>query len=373
MKWTGLFGLCLSLLTAKAQVPSFGTAERIDLASWNLMWYGHAVYGSTDKPVQRNALAEVLRNAQIDIWFFQEICDTSDFSALLKESGPFQQVYSDYWQTQKTAWVWDTSQWTLLYSSVLFHDKAQDFASGRLPLLSVLKAKNSPDTLFLVGVHLKAHTGTAEQQVAAWNNRKASAGHLVNWLEGMRDRKVIIAGDWNDGIDKSIHNDTLSPFTALREAGYFILEKQVLAGERTWYYGTACIDHIWVNERAKEELLMETARILPLDWYFGHYPEQVSDHFPVFGAFKRSVTTGIPGEKPGRPLLFPNPSKGIFYIDGSKEASSIHLVDMLGKPVLFIQEREGDHLLIRITKQGIYSLFMQGGGQVFVYRLVVNP
>ena len=365
--------LCLGCLSAKAQVPSFGAPDRIDLASWNLMWYGHPVYGSANKTAQRSSIGEVLRNARIDIWFFQEVCDTGDFSDLLMESGPFQHVYARYWQSQKTAWVWDSTQWTLLSDSMVLDDFSADFAGGRLPLLTVLKAKNTPDTLFLLGIHLKANTGTDTQKEEAWYNRKASSDHLLNWQEGFRDRRVIIAGDWNDGMDTSVFRDTLSPFLQLREAGLFLLEKQALAGEKSWYYGNTCIDHIWTNTRAAAMYRKASSQILPMEWYFTNYPTEVSDHFPVFAALNWSQGSGIPCEKKVPVFVYPNPSRGSFYMDGWDELIPIHVVDMLGSSVSFEWKKEGDKSIIHIPKQGIYTLFIQSGGQVFVYRLVVNP
>ncbi|MHB1279271.1 MAG: endonuclease/exonuclease/phosphatase family protein [Bacteroidia bacterium] len=368
-----LFILCSGFLPAKAQVPSFGSDDRIDLGSWNLMWYGHPVYGSTNKALQRGAIGEVLRNTRIDIWFFQEICDTGDFSALLRDCGPFQHVYASYWQSQKTALVWDSTQWTLIYDSMLFKNVPQDFANGRLPLLTVLKGKYSSDTLFLLGVHLKANIGNDVQKEEAWKNRKAAAGHLLDWKEQLHDRKVIIAGDWNDGIDKSIFKDTISPFSQLRNEGLFLLEKQALAGERSWYFGTTCIDHIWTNPVATGIYKKNTSQILPLDWYFDNYPTEVSDHFPVFAAFNGGETTGEAGRKNSLYPIWPNPSEGMFYMDGNKEQSLVRVVDLLGKEVTFDKEVVGDKVRIHIPKQGIYSLFLYYGGQVFVYRLVVNP
>ncbi len=373
MKRIGLWILSFGFLSANAQVPSFGAPDRIDLASWNLMWYGHPVYGSTNKSAQRSGIGEVLRNAQVDIWFFQELCDTADFSNLLMESGPFQHVYARYWQSQKTAWVWDSTQWTLLDDSMVLEDFAEDFASGRLPLLAVLKAKNSPDTLFLLGIHLKANTGTDTQKQEAWYNRKASADHLFNWQEGFNDRKVIIAGDWNDGMDTSVYRDTLSPFIQLRQAGLFLLEKQALAGEKSWYYGSTCIDHLWANTRTAAMYRKASSQILPMEWYFSNYPTEVSDHFPVFAALDWSEAAGVHYEKKNPVSIWPNPSSGTFYMDGWDEGNTFHVVDMLGKAVMFEWKKEGDKSIIHIPKQGIYTLFMQYGGQVFVYRLVVNP
>ncbi|HCS21123.1 MAG TPA: hypothetical protein DIW47_11295 [Bacteroidetes bacterium] len=60
-------------------------------------------------------------------------------------------------------------------------------------------------------------------------------------------------------------------------------------------------------------------------------------------------------------------------MDGWDELIPIHVVDMLGSSVSFEWKKEGDKSIIHIPKQGIYTLFIQSGGQVFVYRLVVNP
>lgn len=368
--------LLLSLLSCfpgQAQVPSFGSMERIDLASWNLMWYGHAVYGSTNKARQRSSVGQVLRNAKIDIWCFQEVCDTGDFSDLLRESGPFHHIYASYWQDQKIAWVWDSTQWTLIHDTMLFKDSPQDFASGRLPVLVVLVAKNRADTLFLVGVHLKAHTGSDPQKQEAYFNRKVSGEHLNSWKDMFSDRRVIVAGDWNDDMDKSVFNDTVSPFAALKNAGTFLLEKQALAGEKTWYFGDACIDHIWVNQKTKEIYTKGSAQILLLDWYFGKYPEEVSDHFPVFASLEPTRSLGLPVDILLQPRIGPNPSRGTFYLDISAPLPAFVVLDLQGKNVSFQQQGSGGRTEIHIHTEGIYFLFLKLEEQVFVYRLVVTP
>lgn len=364
---------CWTAGSVSAQVPSFGSSKQIDLLTWNLCWYGDDENGPSNHALQRASIGEVVRNTRMDVFFFQEITDTADFTSLLKESGNFRHVYAQYWQDQKIGWAWDASVWTYLSDSVLFQQSPADFANGRLPLMVTLISKNSEDTLLLVGIHLKAHTGSNSQKLAAYKNRQASINHLKNWQNNHADRKVIIAGDWNDDIDKSIYNDSVSSILGLYDEGTFLMEKQSLAGAGSWYYGNAMIDHVWVNDKMNAQNLPPSSQMLPLDWYFSDYPNTVSDHFPVYVAFSKQVKLPNGLEAPKVHTVWPNPSLGTFYLSEVSEQAELVLYDMRGENVPFSLEEEGSWKRISGLKAGVYSLLIQEHEQVSVYRLVVTP
>ncbi len=370
----GLLGSVLFYFSfAIAQVPSYGSSKTIDIATWNLFWYGHPNYGSTNNATQRNGVGEVLRNTRVDIWFFQEIVDSSDLSQVLKESGNFGHIYSHYWQDQKMGIAWDTKQWVLLSDSQLYASNSTSFANGRLPLFAALVSINTQDTLFLVNLHLKAHTGTAEKKEEAYWNRRASAVLMNAWQQAHAGSKVLIAGDWNDDIDISNHKDTVSPFFDVMDLdGKFLFEKEAFAGEHSWYYGNSMIDHMWANPRMLASFKLNSQKILPLDWYLPNYPTQVSDHFPLFAAFEPSKSTGL-SDVPHEILLYPNPCSGTALISGISATDIVKLVDAQGIQLNANAESLDGHVKISGLKAGYYFIQVSRGEQVFYYRLVVKP
>lgn len=366
----------LFLLVAKfalAQVPAYGSSKTIDMASWNLFWYGHPSYGSTNNAAQRAGVAEVIRNSRVDIWFFQEVVDSADLTQVLDESGSFGHVYSDYWQDQKMGIAWDASKWTLARDSQLFPQNSSSFASGRLPLFVQLIAQDYSDTLSLIGIHLKAHTGTEEKKLASYINRKESATLLNQWQKAYPYKKIVIAGDWNDDLDQSNYHDTLSPFEkVMDESGAFIFEKESFAGENSWYYGNSMIDHMWVTARMYASFKPNSQKILPLDWYLNAYPTEVSDHFPIFAAFYPNKPLGLAGIE-GRILLYPNPSQGSARMQGLEPNDRVSLYNSRGQSMAKPTENTLNEVVFSGLHAGSYIIQVQRGEQVFYYRLVVNP
>jgi|GEM_PF-2352715 len=363
---------CFSLLS-QAQVPSYGTSKTIDMASWNLYWYGHPSYGSKNNVKQRAGIGEVIRNSRIEIWFFQEIVDSADLSQVLDESGSYGHVYSNYWQDQKMGIAWEEGKWTLQSDSQLFKNNAASFANGRFPLFVELVAKDFRDTLLLVGIHLKAHTGTEKQKLDSYLNRRASVQLLNQWQGNHIGRKVLIAGDWNDDIDQSNYHDTISPFhQVMDESGSFLFEKESYAGQHSWYYGTSMIDHIWANSAMHAVFKPNSQKILPLDWYLDAYATEVSDHFPVFAAFIPSTTTGLIEGNVGI-ILYPNPCYGFAQLSGLLPDDALFIYTMQGEQVTGKFKVEGENAWISGLHSGFYLLRIRRGEQDFHYRLLVNP
>jgi len=356
-----------------AQVPAYGSSKTTDIASWNLFWYGHPSYGSTNNSKQRAGVAEVIRNSRVDIWFFQEVVDSSDLTAVLNESGTFGHIYSNYWQDQKIGIAWNAANWFLVSDSQLFPQNPASFASGRLPLFAHLVSLDYADTLFLIGIHLKAHTGTDEKKRASYFNRRESAMLLNQWQVSHPAKKVIIAGDWNDDIDQSNYQDTLSPFSqVMDESGEYLFEKESYAGENSWYYGNSMIDHIWVNASIYASFKPNSQKILPLDWYLNAYPSEVSDNFPIFASFYPDKPVGLSTIEDGIGL-YPNPSKGSAHLIGLVPGDLVVLFSTFGQRVSEYRPNAMNEVEFSGLQTGSYFVQVCRGEQVFYYRLVVNP
>lgn len=362
----------LSIRNSEAQIPAFGQSRYCDLASWNLYWFGDAQYGPSDKKKQAGAIGEVLRNAKIDIWFFQEIVDTSSFSDQLSLNGNFGHVYARYWQSQKTAWVWNTAEWEYISDSMILDPYSADFANGRLPLYCGLRSKKTGDTLHLVGIHLKAHTGDDAAKHKAWKSRGRAVLHLQNWVSSFSDKQVVIAGDWNDDIDKSIYQDSLSPLLPLKEEGTFLLESFSWAGAHSWYYGQEMIDHIWVNDRLSHFYKEKSAKLLPIDLYFADYPNTISDHFPVFASFSFQPNA-VDDLKQMEFKLYPNPTNDWIRIEAGFEISRIEVFDIQGNIVNEVFPHQQKFDWKPLLPEGVYVLRVHGGEVPLIRRLVLSP
>jgi hypothetical protein len=67
---------------ALATVPAKGTSTSLDFATWTLEWFGDPANGPTNDALQLANARDVIAGADMDIWAFQEIVDSADFSAL---------------------------------------------------------------------------------------------------------------------------------------------------------------------------------------------------------------------------------------------------------------------------------------------------
>mgnify|MGYP000409796600 CR=1 FL=1 len=170
---------CLLLLiffigiSLRAQVPSFGQSTRFDVACWNVEWFGSASNGPSNEMEQFNNVLEVFRNTNIDIWGLQEISSQSSFEQLLDSLPHHGGILAPISQTQKTAFIYDTGLFNLLYSKLILTGFSYDFASGRFPFEIGLSPKTNPqDTIIAIVIHLKANFGNASQKQTSWQRRK---------------------------------------------------------------------------------------------------------------------------------------------------------------------------------------------------------
>lgn len=373
MNFKTRFLLPLILLgsVSQGQVPAIGSSKTVDVASWNLLWFAHEENGPEDLAKQYQQVGEVIQKARVDIWAFQEITDTAVFSNLLEQFGEFGHVYSTYWQDQKMALVWDARHWVVLSDSQLFKGFEADFAAGRLPLMVTLFHPDTKDTFLVIGVHLKAHTGNAAQKTEAHVNRKKSANHLFEWQKNHMQQKLIILGDWNDDIDEPLVSDSITPFVQMKTAGTFLMEAQSLLGAASWIYGNSMIDHIWVNGLAGETYKNGTAALYRLDDYIVNYPQEVSDHRPVYSSFYFRMPDPVEKKPEIEITAFPNPSKGVLWLEGLPENAELRCLDLQGKEIRPFMENDGESRLLSGLPVGIYLLIIRSDVYQGVLRLVV--
>ncbi|MBI1221403.1 MAG: T9SS type A sorting domain-containing protein [Bacteroidetes bacterium] len=355
-----------------AQVPAYGHPGSLDIATWNLDWFGSSKYGPSDDQLQSESVGRVLHDSEIDIWCFEEVADTNQMNQILGQYGNYGHVYARYWQDQKIAWVWKHEEWEYLDDSMILTNHSVDFAHGRLPLYCVLKSKMNGDTLHLLGLHLKANTGDEESQRLAWESRKASINLLNEWVSGHNDSYLILAGDWNDGLKTSVYHDTLSSLIQLRASGTFLTMSLDSAGLHSWYYGGHVIDHLWTLGPFLQTYELMECRILPMDLYFADYPNTVSDHLPVFCSFNR-LTTALINPESAAIQVYPNPSKGEFYLSGAESIENIQVFSIQGIDCTKTCRRIGRNHWQTMLSPGIYQITFQAGEHTLCRRLVLRP
>jgi endonuclease/exonuclease/phosphatase family metal-dependent hydrolase len=285
-----LFILLFLVNFASAQVPSLNSAVRLDVAQWNIEWFGDPTNGPSNQTTQLDNATQLISGLDVDLMSLCEISDSTYWKKLLSNLSQYSGTISTWSQTQKTALIYKKDIFKLIYSKHILSQYESDFASGRLPLEVALETtlNGKIDTIYVWVIHFKANIGTTSQKSESYNKRYNSSVYLKNYVnQYFRNKKGLIMGDWNDDFDKSIYNNNTSPFVNWRDdASYLVPTYQLsLKGQRTTASYSDAIDHIAVTPGLKNYWVKDSAFAFYANAYIGSFSSNTSDHFPVFTRF----------------------------------------------------------------------------------------
>ncbi len=277
-----------------AQIPNFNSPVRLDVAQWNIEWFGDASNGPSNQTTQLNNAIQLIKGMNVDLMSLCEISDSVYWGKLLAALPEYTGVISTWSQTQKTSLIFKNDQFKLLYAKNILSQYEADFASGRTPLEVALERKiqGKTDTIYVWVIHLKANIGTTTQKSEAYNKRYNSSVYLKNYVnQYFRNKKGLIMGDWNDDFDKSIFNNNTSPFVNWRDdANYLVPTYQLsLKSQRTTASYTDAIDHIAATPGLKNYWVKDSVQAFYANAYIGSFSSNTSDHFPVFTRFYNEI------------------------------------------------------------------------------------
>lgn len=333
--------------TASAQIPKFGNDTLIDVACWNIEWFGDTQNGPSNDALQFTNVLNVLRRTDIDVWGFQEISSNATFARLLDSMPEYDYVIATFNQTQRTAFMWKKDLFDFISFQHILNTSqfSFDFAS-RPPLEVVLRTKNAPviDTLYFYTLHLKAISDGE-----SYNRRKNSSQHMKTFFDAnRRNKKIFVIGDWNDDlINPTWSGATESPFKNFVDDSlnyYFPSIELTRAGKASYASGRnrSMIDHQMINRNVFPHYVQNSAQVLDtLTRFVTNYSSTTSDHFPVlsFYNFNRDTTT-TPSvslrelSQDGYTLQFwPNPNSGSFFIQAPMHGLELYIYDLTGKQV----------------------------------------
>ena len=310
--------LGLSTLPASAQtIPAKGTEATLDVATWNIEWFGHASNGPANDAGQMANVKAVIEQADIDLWGVQEIADEDDFDALLDALGDgYDGVLATQSSDLRVGFIYKTD----VFSSIVFRHilTSATFAfAGRPPLQMTadVTVGGANRRLTFIVLHMKC-CGDA----SSYNRRTDAAGQLKNYLENTQldQEPVVILGDFNDGLTRSIHAGQTSPYNSfLQDTDNYFFPSLSLEqdGLGTFCTNNPCtttsstIDHILISD----ELIPfydSAARFDEVATNIGSYGATTSDHLPVFARFFGTSTAVEAEETPEAVAVgaaFPNP------------------------------------------------------------------
>lgn len=280
-------------------------APRLEVASWNIEWFGAPGNGPADDDQQRQKAAQVIAGAEIPVWGLVEMVDTTHFTNLISSLPGYEGFLADdpsvTWGTsfygvseQKPGFLYDATRVEVTGASLILTDYDLTFA-GRPPLRvdALVDLDGDAVELVFIVLHLKAF-----KDVTSYGKRKDASVALKSYLDTtLPDDRVLVIGDWNDDVDESITWDPINltrmptPFEnfVTDTADYTFLTSALSAAGMTSTVGHGeMIDH----HLATDELAawhVGTSEVLRPDLWSSpvtEYGSTTSDHFPVVSRFE---------------------------------------------------------------------------------------
>lgn len=344
-----LLGVCPTVLVS--QVPKIGTDSTLDVATWNVEWFGDSLNGPSNEATQLKNVSEVIANMDMDVMGLCEISNAGYWAKLQANLPQYGAVITTYSQTQKTALLYKKSMFRLLYSKSILLAFDYEFASGRFPLEVALESQwgSNKDTLYFWVIHLKANTGSTAEKLASYDRRAKAAEELKNYLEPKKRWKGIVLGDWNDDLDVSIVSGKASPFLAWRNDTNYVFPsyRLSLAKQKSTASYSEMIDHLCVTASLKGNFLSNQSGVMVGDSYIASYRLNTSDHYPVWARFAMDF----------------KPWVGVEWFSGNSVTNMSHPVwvevyDVQGRLLL-----QGDPAVVKVTEGGLYvvhSIYANG-------------
>ncbi|MEM1056171.1 MAG: endonuclease/exonuclease/phosphatase family protein [Bacteroidota bacterium] len=385
-----LFSLLLALLlmapAAHAQtLPPQGADLTFEVATWNIENFGTGSGGTA----QRQAAAEIIRQADVDLWALQEIVDRTDFDALLQELSPdgyvgFLGPTPSLGGSQRLAYIYKENVVSVIAITTILSSEEFEFAY-RLPLemRASVTVGGETESIRIINFHAKC---CSDQQ--SYERRTDAAIALKAYTDRyvLEERPVIVLGDFNDELNISISSG-FSPYRPYRnDPDYTVATREIdRVGVPTFCGNSSCtsgstLDHIlFSNDLGATYLVDEDPRFEEVIAEFSNYPNTVSDHLPVIARF---TLVPVANEAvPDAELAFsvaPNPAKASATVRfGLAAPTEVRLTvqDALGRRVITEAVRlgAGEHALPVGTGDlapGVYVVRLEADGVVATRTLV---
>ena len=205
-------------------VPGKGTDTTLDIASWNIEWFGDTGNGPTNEALQLQNARNVIAGADMDIWGVAEIVSLAQWNSLksqlpgyagflAKESNVINgaEFYSGFNNKEQNVGIlYKTSIATATDARVILTANDFDFG-GRPPLQVTLRVTLNGTTENIVVIILHAKCCSDSE---SWTRRRNAANALKTYLDiNFPTQKVWVIGDFNDDVDTSITPERSSPYS----------------------------------------------------------------------------------------------------------------------------------------------------------------
>ena len=305
------------LVEAVAQpvtIPTRGGATTLDIASWNIEWFGDPSNGPGNDTLQLQNARDVIAGTDFDIWGFAEIVGVTQWNSLKSQLPGYAGFLanesnvvggSTYYGTteQKVGILYKSALATLLDARVILTANDSDFA-GRPPLQVTLRVSlnDTTEDIVVIVMHPKCCSDTS-----SWQRRLTAANALKAYLDATYPtQKVWVVGDFNDDVDTSITAGKPSPYAGFvtDTARYrFPTQALSLAGIPSTVSFSDTIDHHLNTNEASALYVPDSVAVYRVDQYITNYGSTTSDHYPVLSRYAWGTGGGGGGGDPAAVTL----------------------------------------------------------------------
>lgn len=382
----------LSPVGASAQIEHVGTSTTLDVATWNIEWFGHPGLDPADDDQQVANVADIMLGTGIDIWALQEITDNARFEELLTQLGPdwagLLGSIPAFNRTQRLAYVWNT-QVTSLRQSTHILQSSDFYFAGRPPLKATFDVTIEGEALrlTLINVHMKAGGDQDD-----YERRLVAAARVKVHIDftALDTEPVLFIGDFNDELEASIYRRNESPYAPFLEDsdGFSALSLPLEQAGLATHLGGSTLDHIVASNEMVDRYIPSSMDRMASLLSVNGFGSRTSDHLPVFASFSLTAlpvgleplpeTSAAPGD-PNTLSLFPNPASARLTLElasiGQSEARVL-VYDVLGRAVLepIILPPAQTNLSLDVTglAPGVYFVRTERDGQSRTARFVLG-
>lgn len=254
---------------ALAPVPALSATART-VVTWNLQWFLDPTRGPTDDARQLAGARATLDALAPDLLALQELSSTAALEALLDGTPLRTAAITSFEWPQQVA--------------VACSDRLQPIASrvlealrsaGRAPLEVELLDRATGARVVVIAVHAKAYA-----DAEAWRERRALAEGLHAHVQARwPDQPVIVLGDLNDELTRSIVDGAPSPYASFVSDPRWATPTAALERADP---GGSVLDHVIVSDELAARLAASSAERLALPALgVESSASAVSDHAPI--------------------------------------------------------------------------------------------
>jgi endonuclease/exonuclease/phosphatase family metal-dependent hydrolase len=299
-------------------VPGKGTETTLDIASWNIEWFGDTSNGPTNEALQLQNARDVIAGADMDIWGVAEIVSLAQWNNLKAQLPGYAgfiakepnvvngaAFYSDFNNTEQNVGIlYKTSIATMTDSRVILTANDFDFG-GRPPLQVTLRVtlNGGAENIVVIVLHAKCCSDSD-----SWTRRRNAANALKSYLDAnFPTQKVWVIGDFNDDVDTSIAPGHASPYANfVNDTARYRFPTKALSdsgiASTTSFPDT--IDHHLNSNEANGAFVAGSVEVFRVDQFIPNYGATTSDHYPVLTRY--TFGSGSGGTTPRVTVVSPN-------------------------------------------------------------------